>query len=907
MKRRGDSTAVESNEINELREIPLESIKWSVRARGCLERSGCKTLWEVATRSDAEWLRMRNLGRGTLKEIKDQLAEYLRHSRTERRQDKRSESGSPNVVAYDVNELKDIPLESIKWSVRARGCLERAGCKTLWEVAKRSDGEWFRVRNLGRKTLKEIKDQLAEYLRHSRTERRQEIRSESGLSNNDRILLALLNSSDPLPISPSTWSHLVSELTAAGKAGERIGDIAARIGVKWPENRYDERLGAFLFPDLLELQRQRGLGVAKLQAIVRCAVQAWGDGRGITGTVTSGRANDILAIAIPFRCGDIVQAMESALILSGITKKERDIFVQRYGLEDGQPRTLETVGGGYGVTRERVRQIQESGRQRLVRPPDLHSALKQGLLAVESQLFSRLSLGHPGFIAEMSQHDLLMCLGGWAGLLVEVLHDGVDKWLNERAERTPIGWIYGGVTLSDINAASAHLTAYLHDCVIPVPVSVASRDTALPEPIVRLAALHGAGWIVGDFVSAHQLRSNEQRVLAAHVQTRGHCSPVLRRKTLPELLHPEMSEDPCSSVTLSREVGCFPQLLLRCGSEYVVRTTPKWEVVHRDVRPEPPPSIFNARGEVEAHEDRYEDGASLYDFGFQLMQTRKLWRMGELMDEVVRASRGRFSATSVGLITATHPRVQRFAPGLWGVKGIVITDAEYQLLLTKEDCERYVEARHARAEMTPFPMWNPDMEFRWCRWAKEHAPENIVQSLLSVIEPDQWSCSVPVREQWKHRQRTNGRYRLARPPRKSLAQLPVFADELLAATGAVVGRGGTSWMDLNVLHGRTIDSHRSAPFLALLVALGAVESPQHWQEHHTSTPAALRIFRQLCELWIESRKDMCNPLLDFVRAEAERYLRRDHVLNWASRAELQSLISVLGKGEIPADESEDLV
>ncbi|MGH8826152.1 MAG: sigma-70 family RNA polymerase sigma factor [Jiangellaceae bacterium] len=45
-------------------------------------------------------------------------------------------------------------------------------------------------------------------------------------------------------------------------------------------------------------------------------------------------------------------------VLAGLSERERDIVRLRYGLHDGQTRTLEEVGRAFGVTRERIRQIE---------------------------------------------------------------------------------------------------------------------------------------------------------------------------------------------------------------------------------------------------------------------------------------------------------------------------------------------------------------------------------------------------------------------------------------------------------------------------------------------------------------------------------------------------------------------
>jgi len=46
-------------------------------------------------------------------------------------------------------------------------------------------------------------------------------------------------------------------------------------------------------------------------------------------------------------------------------KRAKEVIGLRFGLFDGQPRTLQEIGDKYGITRERVRQIQESGLENL--------------------------------------------------------------------------------------------------------------------------------------------------------------------------------------------------------------------------------------------------------------------------------------------------------------------------------------------------------------------------------------------------------------------------------------------------------------------------------------------------------------------------------------------------------------
>ncbi len=55
-------------------------------------------------------------------------------------------------------------------------------------------------------------------------------------------------------------------------------------------------------------------------------------------------------------------------ILNSLGKREREVLEMRFGLKDGQGRTLEEVGREFGVTRERIRQIEAKAIRKLRHP-----------------------------------------------------------------------------------------------------------------------------------------------------------------------------------------------------------------------------------------------------------------------------------------------------------------------------------------------------------------------------------------------------------------------------------------------------------------------------------------------------------------------------------------------------------
>ena len=59
---------------------------------------------------------------------------------------------------------------------------------------------------------------------------------------------------------------------------------------------------------------------------------------------------------------------EISRLLAPLDEREREILKLRFGLDRGEPRTLEEVGEHFNLTRERIRQIEARAMSKLRHP-----------------------------------------------------------------------------------------------------------------------------------------------------------------------------------------------------------------------------------------------------------------------------------------------------------------------------------------------------------------------------------------------------------------------------------------------------------------------------------------------------------------------------------------------------------
>ena len=68
-----------------------------------------------------------------------------------------------DIAPVEENKYENFAIEELDLSVRSYNCLKRAGIQTVLELTEKTEEDMMKVKNLGKKSLKEIKEKLAAY------------------------------------------------------------------------------------------------------------------------------------------------------------------------------------------------------------------------------------------------------------------------------------------------------------------------------------------------------------------------------------------------------------------------------------------------------------------------------------------------------------------------------------------------------------------------------------------------------------------------------------------------------------------------------------------------------------------------------------------------------------------------
>jgi len=120
-------------------------------------------------------------------------------------------------------------------------------------------------------------------------------------------------------------------------------------------------------PDMDEIAKETGFTAERVRELLELVQDPVsletpvGDGESLYGDMVE----DTKTAGPDVETADRLRATELAAALERLNPRMRHVLAQRFGLDGSAPRTLEEVGAGLGITRERVRQLESRALREL--------------------------------------------------------------------------------------------------------------------------------------------------------------------------------------------------------------------------------------------------------------------------------------------------------------------------------------------------------------------------------------------------------------------------------------------------------------------------------------------------------------------------------------------------------------
>ena len=152
-------------------------------------------------------------------------------------------------------------------------------------------------------------------------------------------------------------------------------------------------------------------------------------------------------------------------LVNTLTGRTHDVICRRYGI-DGRPvQTLEEIGTIYGVTRERIRQVENKAirRFRALAYRRVYAALEGGT----GDLWAALTAGLPS-LRDDNLSAAAKRAPPWFLLALDICHMPLIAWLDAHTHRVANGWLGPAWSCARFDALSAAVVQALQQQSMPV-------------------------------------------------------------------------------------------------------------------------------------------------------------------------------------------------------------------------------------------------------------------------------------------------------------------------------------------------------------------------------------------------------------------------------------------------------
>jgi len=806
------------------------------------------------------------------------------------------EDGGVSISSkFIIETLLDFDL-----SVRARSALELLKCYPQWNEwtfrdyllnRGRFSGALLRIPNIGRTTVDEIHKVALKLVTQN---------SEDGQSGER---------------SGEASACIISEVSTAGadipffnslkqvELSVRLRNVLVRAereyqGEPTVQDYLDENSGFYNF-----IRARRNLGRKSLREMAN-AVDGLLPGNEMTSPL--GSVNITLqAPSIPTsHCDDqetvgllphsseppLLPAEAITRVLCDLNERETEIIKRRNGLDGGVVETLEQIGFDFGVTRERIRQLEKKAFGRLT-VGSRRRRIKQSVDFYSFELWNELG-GKGGVLLMEGDDKANRAFSSENYLSIKVAYGAVSKWLDEYAVPADFGWFLNDDVRRECEDLSSTLLQGLTGRSLPLPLS-----TVLPEGHNKYLATYviyanKMSEFLG-YVFSGTAGVRKRRTIYLHYVLSRSWPEFISLHELVDVYRRQQSTDQCSERDARIVMERAPHLFL-----HVLEN--RWSAIGPNTNNDFDEDVSSDQLYIDLNEDDDEplpESGSIATTLERLLDDVGPSRFVDLRRAALKLLPEGTSPASFGPILLTNGSFTRAAPGLYAlphqlddvISGKVIPEG----MLAVDQCRWFVQAFRAGGIYGDFPAWTSQLELELCRWAEdEHIDHMLYESLLAIIRPELWNASVGERDYWSRAKARTGVYRLDQPVPDLTETIPPL-ERILAVTQKVVVDGGVNWITVNRILGKRVDHAGAATTLALLVKFEIVSPPKNWQDYHHKAGRADNAFSLLSE------KHGCDGSLDWSNIDVFDTLLVGHkspdreTLGWVFESNVDEIISMV--------------
>lgn len=523
-------------------------------------------------------------------------------------------------------------------------------------------------------------------------------------------------------------------------------------------------------------------------------------------------------------------------VLEQLTAKEQKILRMRFGVGMNKQYTLEEIGKQFLVTRERIRQIEAKALKKLRHPCRINN-LKSLCMQLRKEIFEQLMNDEIGVVTNESDKHLIKRVDPRITLAVVISEGSLKNWLNKFFLKVGSGWVSLDCSYIELLVTEKKLKAHIREIKLPVPINSLKEHVDLRASKVILALTNIANQFDGYLCKRGAIHERTRRSVRLHklaqcyfpgqlFETREILELYNRlfpgSETRLRLIEMDMSKASHLFVKIYEHLWCS---LGRWG-------TPKVEpLAHTENISE---SYIKEPDMQEGDQDDIED-PSITESLVTILRENGPMSFVDVRQAMRNTYGPSFPDGSMVIINIKGEFI-RLAPGLYALNDFNIDGEIPEAGLTEYQCRIYALAKKGGESDSFYPLWTRKYEMELSAWAKTSADYRLYESLLDIIQPSSWPCSMEIRTEWDLEKANRAHYQLYRDPKPSLVKPDISPVELFSILKYLEKHGRVSWMTVNRCMGERLDSMCAVWMLGLLASIEAVLVPEHWQlPHHTGS------------------------------------------------------------------------